>query len=92
MTSAIETSLRRALEQGDRADPNFRLEIYEAAERALLRLETSNGMSDEARDRHRRDLIGAIETIEDEYLGTTDDPSEVGPEDDDRLEAADAET
>ena len=86
MTSAIENSLRRALAEGDRADPDFRLEIYEAAERALLRLETANGMSEEVRDRHRRDLIGAIETIEGEYLGETDDPSEAEPDGDVRTE------
>ncbi|MCE7030822.1 hypothetical protein LZD57_22785 [Jiella sp. CBK1P-4] len=44
-------------------------------------------MSDETRDRHRRDLIGAIETIESEYLGANDDPSEDEPESDDLPEA-----
>ncbi|WAP70760.1 hypothetical protein [Jiella pelagia] len=94
MASAIEKSLRRALAEGDHGDPDFRIEIYEAAERALLRLESANGMSDEARDRHRRELITAIETIEGDYFGegedagTSDRPSEDRPKGDDRKQTS----
>ncbi|MBO0903790.1 hypothetical protein [Jiella sonneratiae] len=69
MASAIEKSLRRALAKGNAADPDHRLEIYEAAERALLRLEETNGMSGEAKDRHRLELIAAIESIEADFSG-----------------------
>ncbi|MEX6508746.1 hypothetical protein [Jiella sp. M17.18] len=64
MASAIETSLRRALNKGNAADPDFRLRVYEAAERALLRLEADKGEGDEGADAHRRQLIAAIEAIE----------------------------
>ncbi|MBP0616233.1 hypothetical protein [Jiella mangrovi] len=65
--------MRRTLTKGNAADPNFRLEIYEAAERALLRLEAANEMSEEARDRHRRELISAVETLETEFAGLDDE-------------------
>ena len=67
MGSAIEKSLRRALLKGNSADPDFRLQIYEAAERALLRLEADKEISGETRETHRLDLITAIESIEGDF-------------------------
>lgn len=93
MGSAIENSLRRALAKGESADPDFRLQIYEAAERALLRLEADREMAEEAKERHRRDLIAAIEAIEYEFAdgGSFDDGSsddDAAPLDDDGAAAA----
>ena len=67
MGSAIEKSLRRALTKGSAADPDFRLQIYEAAERALLRLEADRETTAETKEEHRRDLIAAIESIESDF-------------------------
>ncbi len=36
--SALEESLRRALNLGDAADPEYRLSIYQASERALEKM------------------------------------------------------
>lgn len=71
MASAIEMSLRRALEKGDAQDPDFRLQIYEAAERALVRMESEGDTDSDAADAHRRDLIAAIEAIEADFSGTS---------------------
>ncbi|MCQ0989378.1 serine/threonine-protein kinase [Jiella marina] len=78
MASAIEKSLRRALEKGDAQDPDFRLQIYEAAERALVKLEATNDTDSAAADAHRRDLIAAIEAIEADFAGTTSSADDDG--------------
>ncbi|TFF19156.1 hypothetical protein E3C22_20535 [Jiella endophytica] len=103
MGSAIERSLRRALAKGDAADPDFRLQIYEAAERALLRLEADKQTPEAAKEAHRRELIGAIEAIENDFAEAgppaeaEDDAPPLGPATpgktpaDERLEAPAAE-
>ena len=68
LSNAIETSLRRALAKGDAADPDFRLQIYEAAERALLRLEEDATVDPAATEGRREQLIAAIEAIEHDHL------------------------
>ncbi|MCB8838043.1 hypothetical protein [Aurantimonas sp. VKM B-3413] len=68
MSNAIETSLRRALAKGDADDPDFRLQIYEAAERALLRLEGDEAVDPAGTDGRREQLIAAIEAIERDHL------------------------
>ena len=90
--SAIENSLRRALAKGDGSDPDFRLQIYEAAERALLRLEADRDMAEEAKERHRRELIAAIESIEDDFAdgsASFDGPAEGSSSDADAAPRAD---
>ena len=90
--SAIENSLRRALAKGDGSDPDFRLQIYEAAERALLRLEADRDMAEEAKERHRRELIAAIESIEGDFAdgsASFDGPAEGSSSDADAAPRAD---
>ncbi|MBO0662250.1 hypothetical protein LQ948_06840 [Jiella sp. MQZ9-1] len=89
MPSAIEQSLRRAFTKGNAQDPDFRLQIYEAAERALLRLEADQDTSEDVKDEHRRALIAAIEHIEAEFAKAEADPEAAdGAIDEDHLRAA----
>ncbi|MCC4298240.1 hypothetical protein [Aurantimonas coralicida] len=67
MASAIEQSVRRALQKGNAADPDFRLVVYEAAERAILRVQSAQHSDEAEADRKRQALISAIEAIEAEY-------------------------
>ena len=67
MASAIEQSVRRALQKGNAADPDFRLVVYEAAERAILRVQSAQQSDEAEADRKRQALISAIEAIEAEY-------------------------
>lgn len=67
--SAMEDSLRRALEAGDTRDPAFRESIYAASERALERmLETRGSEEPEALER-RRQLAETINRVEADYAG-----------------------
>lgn len=70
MASAIEQSVRRALQKGNAADPDFRLVVYEAAERAILRVQSAQHSDEAEADRKRLALISAIEAIEAEYPPT----------------------
>lgn len=67
MPNTIERSVRRALEKGDAGDPNFRLLVYEAAERAINRTEADGKVDTLEGDRQRKDLIAAVESIEADY-------------------------
>ena len=67
MASAIEAGVRRALAKGDATDPDFRVRIYEASERAILRVAEERQLSEAEVDRRRTELITAVEAIEAEY-------------------------
>lgn len=67
MASAIENSIRRAIAKGDGDDPDFRVLVYEAAERAIIRGEADGKTTAEESDRRRRELIAAVEAIEADY-------------------------
>ena len=67
MASAIEAGVRRALAKGDATDPDFRVRIYEASERAILRVAEEKQLSEAEVDRRRTELIAAVEAIEAEY-------------------------
>lgn len=71
MTSAIERGVRRALDKGNAADPEFRVTVYEAAERAMLRVVTERNWSKAAADRQRDELMAAIEAVEADYPPAT---------------------
>lgn len=78
MASAIERGVRRALEKGNAADPEFRVTVYEAAERAMLRVVTDKDWSEAAADRQRDELMAAIEAVEADYPpATRQDPQGV---------------
>ena len=83
LASAIENSVRRTLQNGNALDPDYRVLVYEAAERAILRGEAAGSVSEHESDARRRDLIAAIESIELEYPPADrdslaeDDPAEV---------------
>ena len=66
LASEIETSIRGFLAQGDSKDPDYRLKVYEAADRAIGRMAEKNGDDAEAKAK-RADLVEAIEAIEAEY-------------------------
>ncbi|GGD94977.1 hypothetical protein GCM10011390_12160 [Aureimonas endophytica] len=65
--SAMEKSLRRALEAGDPTDPAFRESIYSASERALERMLAGKGLDDGAAHAQRTRLAETINRIEDEF-------------------------
>lgn len=67
MASTIETSVRRALQEGNADDPDFRVQVYEAAERAIQRVVAEKGVGQAAADRQLEQLIAAIERIETDY-------------------------
>ncbi len=67
MASAIERGVRRALEKGNAADPEFRVKVYEAAERAMLRVVTDKNQGEVEASRQRDALMVAIEAIETDY-------------------------
>ncbi|MEC5289275.1 hypothetical protein VSX64_04205 [Aurantimonas sp. C2-6-R+9] len=67
MISAIERGVRRALEKGNAADPDFRVKVYEAAERAMIRVVTDKNQDEAEANRQRDDLMAAIEAIEADY-------------------------
>ncbi|WP_206452800.1 hypothetical protein [Aurantimonas marina] len=71
MASAIERGVRRALEKGNAADPDFRVEVYEAAERAMLRVVTDKNQSEAEANHQRDELMAAIEAIEADYPPAT---------------------
>ncbi|KQT88118.1 hypothetical protein [Aurantimonas sp. Leaf443] len=76
MASAIELSLRRALEKGDASDPYFRTSVYEAAERAMDRLAGEKALGAAAELQQRQQLIAAIEAIERDYPPLAEDEQE----------------
>lgn len=87
--SAMEDSLRRALEGGDAWDPAFRESIYAASERALERMLETRGSDQVEVDEQRARLAATIGRVEAEYQepGTaadvpTDDVSNVEGYDD----------
>ncbi len=65
--NAIEQSLRRVLAKGDARDPDHRVRIYEASERAIERLLAEGKIDEAGRDAQHAKLIAAIEAIEAEY-------------------------
>ena len=67
MASAIENSIRRAIAKGDGDDPDFRVLVYEAAERAIIRGEADGKTTSDESDQRRRELIAAVEAIEAGY-------------------------
>ena len=67
LASAIENSIRRAIGKGDGDDPDFRVIVYEAAERAILRGEADGKTTAAEGEERRRELIAAVEAIEAEY-------------------------
>ncbi|MBC8129014.1 MAG: hypothetical protein H7Y08_01680 [Rhizobiaceae bacterium] len=67
MMSAMEESLRRALEAGDTSDPAFRESIYAASERALERLLTSKQTDADAAHAQRVRLAETINRVEEDY-------------------------
>ncbi|MEH6718632.1 MAG: hypothetical protein V7704_07105 [Aurantimonas endophytica] len=67
LASTIETSVRRALQEGNADDPDFRVQVYEAAERAIQRVVAEKGVGQAAADRQLEQLIAAIERIEADY-------------------------
>lgn len=67
LASTIETSVRRALQEGNADDPDFRVQVYEAAERAIQRVVAEKRVGQEAADRQLEQLIAAIERIEADY-------------------------
>ncbi|NDV87170.1 hypothetical protein GTW51_10700 [Aurantimonas aggregata] len=67
MASTIETSVRRALQDGNADDPDFRVQVYEAAERAIQRVVAEKHVGQAAADRQLEQLIAAIERIEADY-------------------------
>ncbi|MEF2551198.1 hypothetical protein VQ042_07445 [Aurantimonas sp. A2-1-M11] len=91
MASAIEQSVRRALQKGNAADPDFRLVVYEAAERAILRVQTAQPGNEAETDRKREQLIAAIEAIEAEYPAPFDHADDADPDGADVPVSADAE-
>ena len=66
--SAMEKSLRRALDAGDARDPAFRDSIYMASERALERLLAENPADAEMAHARRVLLAETINEIEAEYF------------------------
>ncbi|MBB3952138.1 hypothetical protein [Aureimonas jatrophae] len=92
--SAMEHSLRRALEAGDTRDPGFRESIYAASERALERmLETRR--SDEAEAlQQRQQLAETINRVEAEFAASNEplddtaaDAAAFAPDDEDVRDA-----
>ncbi|MCM2504597.1 hypothetical protein NDN16_13065 [Aureimonas altamirensis] len=65
--SALEESLRRALNGGDAADPEFRLSIYQASERALEKMLAEKAVPADEAHRRRHALADAISRIEDDF-------------------------
>ncbi|GGD29952.1 hypothetical protein [Aureimonas glaciei] len=66
--SAMEKSLRRALDAGDASDPQFRDSIYTASERALERLLQANPIDEDAAHARRVRLAETINRIEADYF------------------------
>ncbi|MEF2072248.1 hypothetical protein [Consotaella aegiceratis] len=77
--SAIERSLRSALDKGDAADPVFRRALYASARQALDRLVESHQPGPEAERAHRARLEAAIAEIEADYGGRETDPLPASP-------------
>ena len=65
--SAMETSLRRALQNGNAADPEFRLSIYQASERAMEKMLSDKGVPAAEATQRRHALADAIAQIEADY-------------------------
>ncbi|WP_152048040.1 hypothetical protein [Aureimonas psammosilenae] len=85
--SAMERSLRRALEAGDAVDPSFRESIYSASERALERMLDGKAMEEAAANAQRARLAETINRIEDEFYErqtaaglAADGPAQYDPE------------
>ncbi len=62
--SAMEDSLRRALQGGDASDPAFRESIYAASERALERMLETRGAPEEEAAAQRTKLAETIDRVE----------------------------
>ncbi|BDA83555.1 hypothetical protein Sa4125_10970 [Aureimonas sp. SA4125] len=76
--SAMEKSLRRALEAGDARDPQFRDSIYSASERALERLLRDTPADEETAYARRVLLAETINRIEADYFEPVGEPEHVG--------------
>ncbi|UIJ70857.1 hypothetical protein [Aurantimonas sp. HBX-1] len=55
------------MQEGNADDPDFRVQVYEAAERAIQRVVAEKGVGQDAADRQLEQLIAAIERIEADY-------------------------
>lgn len=66
--SAMEQSLRRALDAGDAADPAFREAIYSASERALVRMIALRGTGEDDAHAQRVRLAETINRVEEDYF------------------------
>lgn len=69
--SALEESLRRALNLGDAADPEYRLSIYQASERALEKMLAEKAVPANEAQQRRHALAEAISRIEDDFEAGT---------------------
>ncbi|KAB0678739.1 hypothetical protein [Aureimonas leprariae] len=65
--SAMEKSLRRALDAGDAKDPAFRESIYAASERALERMLAQKPVDDAVAHVQRTRLAETINRVEDDF-------------------------
>ena len=79
--SAMEQSLRRALEAGDGSDPAFRESIYSASERALERLLAAKGTGEDAAEAQRIRLAETINRVEEDYFASFPVPEEPSSDD-----------
>ena len=88
--SAMEKSLRRALEAGDASNPAFRDTIYTASERALERM-LANATDPDAAHAQRVRLAETINRIEEDYyVAEAEDEAWEAAPDPDAEHAADA--
>lgn len=86
--SAMEQSLRRALDAGDARDPAFRESIYAASERALERMLSERPMAEEAAQAQRIRLAETINRVEQDYYAA--DAGDLPAEDAGEWDATDA--
>ncbi|ALN74225.1 hypothetical protein [Aureimonas sp. AU20] len=77
--SAMEDSLRRALEGGDTRDPAFRESIYAASERALERMLETRGADEASALDQRTRLAETINRVEADFAANSY-PAEPAPE------------
>ena len=78
--SAMEQSLRRALDAGNPADPEFRETIYAASERALERMLAAKPLDEDAAHEQRIRLAETINRVEADYYAAYGDPEDAAPE------------
>ncbi|WP_162244658.1 hypothetical protein [Aureimonas sp. Leaf454] len=86
MTSAMERSLRRALDAGDASDPAFRETIYAASERALERMLEARPVDEASAQAQRIRLAETINLVEQDYYAAAAEREHLGPETDETFE------